>query len=77
MKVDCTAYPKRCTASVTRGAGCRVNLYVDGAPWSDPDLDKLPVNAFAGVEYYVGASVPALYYRNSECGVLLLWTRDR
>jgi hypothetical protein len=43
------------------------------------DLSKMNVDQYAGVEFYAGASTyPAWIPRtNTDCGVLLLWTRER
>jgi hypothetical protein len=74
-----------------RGAAvqCPPSMYVDGVLAYNaslqvdavrrPDLDQMPVREFAGIEYYAGgATVPAQYNRTSnDCGVLLLWTRER
>ena len=59
--------------------GCSTVVYVNGALSIDNDLEKLKIIDFAGVEYYAGgATVPPQYNsRNSGCGVLLLWYRDR
>jgi len=75
-----------CTATATRvqskyaiiGGACLVEIYVDGAVWSDPDLEKLRVDDFAAMEHYSGASIPVQYNKTgSTCGVLLLWRRER
>jgi hypothetical protein len=66
--------------------GCWVAVYLDGAaiylgpPQPAPNLSQIPVRELAGVEFYAGsASVPAQFaaIRKSDCGVLLLWTRER
>ena len=49
-------------------------------PQSAPDMARMPVLEYAGVEFYGGGAViPAQYnsITNNDCGVLLLWTRDR
>jgi hypothetical protein len=75
-----------CTATATRvqskyaimGGACLVDIYVDGALWSEPDLEKLRVDEFAAMEHYAGASIPTQYNKTgSMCGVLLLWRRER
>jgi hypothetical protein len=74
-----------------RGAAvqCPPSMYVDGVLAYNatlqvdasrrPDLNQMPVREFAGVEYYAGgATIPAQYNRTgNDCGVLLLWTRER
>jgi hypothetical protein len=59
------------------GGQCAVDLYVNGAPMIDNDLNKFQLTEIGGVEYYAGAAVPALYNQTgSTCGVLLLWLRE-
>ena len=62
-----------------RGGSCPLDVYINGIISPDNDLEKLPVNEYAGVELYLGgASMPVLYNKTgSSCGVLLLWMRDR
>ncbi|MEP6496109.1 MAG: TonB-dependent receptor plug domain-containing protein [bacterium] len=65
---------------------CYVHVYQDGSLIDNgevasirTDFTRLDVNQFAGVEYYAGgASVPAQYSTTgADCGVLLLWSRER
>jgi hypothetical protein len=44
-----------------------------------PDFRRLDVSDYAGVEFYPGASTlpPWVSPTNSDCGVLLLWTREK
>jgi hypothetical protein len=66
---------------------CWVSVYIDGAPLytggpgtDAVDFNSLRVDEFAGVEFYAGgASTPAQYNntKESNCGVLLLWTREK
>ena len=67
-----------CWATSAR-SGCAPDLYIDGVRVTDNDLEKLPVNQFAGVEYYAGgATIPPQYNRTGSCSaVLLFWTRER
>jgi hypothetical protein len=62
-----------------RGGSCPLDVYINGIISPDNDLEKLPVNEFAGVElYHGGASIPIQYNKTgSSCGVLLFWYRDR
>jgi len=62
-----------------RGGSCPLDVYVNGVISPDNDLEKLPVNDYAGVELYLGgASIPIQYNKTgSSCGVLLFWLRDR
>jgi hypothetical protein len=66
--------------------GCWLNVFVDGARiyttgnGDAPDFARLPVNEYAGVEYYAGgATIPPQYNSTNpySCGTLLLWTRER
>ncbi|MDB4877898.1 MAG: hypothetical protein JWM41_4344 [Gemmatimonadetes bacterium] len=58
---------------------CASQVYIDGVPSTDNDLQKIKVDEFAGVEYYAGgATTPPQYNRTgSACGVLLFWSRER
>ena len=65
---------------------CLATIYLDGAllydagvanSGSPPSMDDFNVNQLAGVEYYAGEATAPLGYRNSGCGLLLLWTRER
>jgi hypothetical protein len=74
-----------------RGAAvqCPPAMYVDGIlvynaavqtdPRLRPDLNEMPVKQFAAAEFYGGgATIPAQYNQTgNDCGVLLLWTRER
>jgi hypothetical protein len=44
-----------------------------------PDFGRLTARDYAAVEFYAGgATIPAQYNATgSDCGVLLLWTRER
>ena len=66
--------------------GCWVAVYLDGLalyigpPQPAPDLTKILVRDLAGAEFYQGsAALPAQFsaIKSSDCGVLLLWTRER
>jgi hypothetical protein len=59
---------------------CYPDIYLDGTSLGSAlDLGEVEVATLAGIEFYPGgASVPAQYNRTgSDCGVLLLWTRER
>lgn len=66
--------------------GCWVAVYLDGLalylgpPQPPPDLTKILVRELAGAEFYQGgATLPVQFsaIKSSDCGVLLLWTRER
>lgn len=66
--------------------GCWVAVYLDGIPiftgppGNAPDFARMQVNEYAAVEYYSGgARIPVQFGsgKSSDCGVLLLWTRER
>jgi hypothetical protein len=62
------------------GGACEVEIYLDGVPSADHDLEKLHVRDYGAVEFYAGgASVPIQFARTNgtSCGVLLLWSRER
>ncbi|HEY5220359.1 MAG TPA: hypothetical protein VIJ16_11155 [Gemmatimonadaceae bacterium] len=75
------ALMSKCQAPV-----CYPNVYVDGARFLAPasanpnrvDFSTINPSDFAAAEFYSGADVPAEYSgTNADCGVLLLWTRER
>jgi hypothetical protein len=43
------------------------------------DFDTVPVDDYAAVEFYAGAETYPVWISptNNDCGVLLLWTRER
>jgi hypothetical protein len=84
--------PKRGTTpldmTLTRLNACWVTVYIDDVRIYDfassgavnpPDFNSLEVSRFAGVEFYAGgATLPPKYNATaSDCGTLLLWTRER
>lgn len=67
-------------------AACFATIYVDGLLMYDlqttqslepPDANTFSIDQFAGVEYYGGEATAPFGYKNSGCGLLLLWTRER
>jgi hypothetical protein len=65
---------------------CFVSVYLDGLaiytgpPLVPPDMNKLYVRDIAAAEFYPGsAALPVQFsaIKSSDCGVLLLWTRER
>jgi hypothetical protein len=61
------------------GGDCRFAVFVDGVNVRDPDLTKLVVSEYAGIEAYTaGQQIPARYNKNGNpCGALLFWSRER
>lgn len=62
------------------GLHCPVSVYLDGvllAP--SPDFSKQSTDTYAGVEFYASNTTAPVWISssNSQCGVLLLWTRER
>jgi hypothetical protein len=86
-KVVCSRSGSACIAATTRAGGktafgggvCPVEVYVDGILSSDNDLQKMRVDQFAAVEFYAGAAQTPMQYAKtgSNCGAMLLWTRER
>jgi TonB family protein len=63
-----------------RGRECVPLVWLDGVSLSggDVDLDAFAPTTLEGIELYLGASVPSRYSGvrgQSECGVVLLWSR--
>jgi hypothetical protein len=61
------------------GGECTAKVFIDGVQAGDDDLNKLQTAAFSGIEYYAGGSTIPIKYRprDSTCGVLLFWSRER
>jgi hypothetical protein len=61
------------------GGDCRFAVFVDGVNVRDPDLTKLVVGDFAGIEAYTaGQQIPPGFAKNGNpCGALLFWSRER
>jgi hypothetical protein len=53
---------------------CALDIFIDGAPAQQSDLNTLPPEALHGAEVYTVASAPAKY-RVGPCGALFLWTK--
>ena len=77
---ECWAVAGRLSSKyMVQGGSCDIEVYMNGALSNDHDLEKLQVAEFEGVEFYPGgATIPVQYNKTgSNCGVLLLWTRER
>ncbi len=64
------------------GANGAVAVYENGvrrASLTPIDFSKMPVDDYAAVEFYAGAETYPVWISptNNDCGVLLLWTRER
>lgn len=67
--------------------GCYVTVYLDGILLFDmetksqanpaPNLNEYSVNQFAAIEFYGGGAATPAQFKSSECGTLLLWTREK
>jgi outer membrane receptor protein involved in Fe transport len=59
-------------------ASCVVQLYVDGHPYPNGNVDDFAPALIEGVEVYRSASeIPADFRtRDATCGLIALWTRD-
>ena len=66
------------SASSSMQSTCVVQLYVDGHPYPNGNVDDFSPNVVEGVEVYRSASeVPAEFRtRDASCGVISIWTRD-
>jgi hypothetical protein len=63
------------------GANGAVAVYENGIRRASLTIDfnKIPVDDYAAVEFYAGAETYPVWISptNNDCGVLLLWTRER
>jgi hypothetical protein len=71
--------PSRRFGSAIRLRGCQPQVWLDGVPVQDAELDDLTrPSEIAGLEVYVSAPlVPAEYMdrRGRGCGAIVVWTR--
>jgi hypothetical protein len=71
--------PSRRFGSAIRLRGCQPQVWVDGMPVQDAELDEVTrPSEIAGLEVYVSAPlVPAEYQdrRGRGCGAIVVWTR--
>jgi hypothetical protein len=64
----------------TPGLNCPASVYLDGVLLtSSPDFSREATDTYAGVEFYASSTTAPVWISsaNSQCGVLLLWTRER
>ena len=62
------------------GLNCAVAVYVDGVlSATTPNFERETTDTYAGVEFYASNTTAPIWISsiNSQCGVLLLWTRQR
>jgi hypothetical protein len=67
-------------ANQSAGLHCGVSVYLDGVLLtSKPDFTRETTDVYAGVEFYASNTTAPIWVSssNSQCGVLLLWTRER
>ena len=70
----------RTLETLRRGSPCPIAVFLDGSPIDQQQLDAVVTpDQLYGIEYYPGFASPPVQYTasaRSECGTLLLWTRD-
>jgi hypothetical protein len=76
------AKPGPVLRSLSPGLTCNVAVYENGikrASLGPIDFDKVNVSDYAGVEFYAGPETYPVWISptDNDCGVLLLWTRER
>ena len=66
------------SASSSMQSTCVVQIYVDGHPYPNGNVDDFEPMAIEGIEVYRSASeIPADFRtQDATCGVIALWTRD-
>lgn len=64
--------------NTTASGNCTVQLYVDGHPYPNGNLDDFSPQTVEGIEVYRSASqIPGDFRtRDATCGVIAIWTRD-
>jgi hypothetical protein len=75
--------------TMSKGQACFSTVYLDGVRLYDaivatrsrgmmpPNLEDFSVRDLAGVEYYPGDATSPPQFHQSNCGLLLLWTREK
>ena len=68
-------------------AACYATVYLDGVMLFDlalspadeqpPNLSDIQVSRLGAIEYYGGGGAVPAQFRSSECGTLLLWSREK
>lgn len=66
------------TGPQPRQTQCAVQIYVDGNPYPNGNVDDFEPDVLEGIEVYRSAAeIPADFRsRDATCGVIALWTRD-
>jgi hypothetical protein len=66
------------SVNTTTTGNCSVQIYVDGHPYQNGNVDDFIPNNLEGIEVYRSASeIPGAFRaRDATCGVIALWTRD-
>src|SRR6185312_5728753 len=66
------------SASSSMQSTCVVQIYVDGHPYPNGNVDDFQPMSIEGIEVYRSASeIPADFRtQDATCGVIALWTRD-
>jgi hypothetical protein len=74
----CEAVASRSPRRAVTGE-CRFAVFIDGVNVRDPDLSRLIVSDYAGIEAYTaGQQIPSRFAKNGNpCGALLFWSRER
>jgi hypothetical protein len=66
------------SVNTTTTGNCAVQIYVDGHPYQNGNVDDFSPNGLEGIEVYRSASeIPGAFRsRDATCGVIAIWTRD-
>lgn len=69
------------------GNACYVTLYLDGLVLYDgvttganqppPDINQFSVEQLVGVEFYAAQTAVPIQFKSSDCGTLVLWSREQ
>jgi hypothetical protein len=72
------ASPRQGGRNALTNGGCPLEIYTDGVLGVENNLERMRVDQYAAVEVYSAAQAPLQYSKTgSNCGVMLLWTRER
>jgi hypothetical protein len=66
------------SVNTTTTGKCAVQIYVDGHPYQNGNVDDFSPNSVEGIEVYRSASeIPGAFRsRDATCGLIAIWTRD-
>jgi hypothetical protein len=75
--LDSQAIPDECYVTVYRDGILLYDLKALGSTSPPPDFGAIDVDQLGGIEFYPSGATAPGNYRDTGCGLVLLWSRDR